>query len=82
MAMVPVSVALGSSGLVAICGILPVINRTAIVSPIALPIARMMEEKIPDFAAGRITFVIVSRLSAPSARDEMCIRDRHRLSAY
>ena len=67
--MVPVIVAAGEKIPCGMTATFPVMSSTAIVSPMALPIPRIMDEKIPDFAAGRITFVIVSRLSAPSAYD-------------
>ncbi len=48
---------------------LPATIRTAMVSPIALPIPRMIAAAIPDSAAGTITRLIVCHRVAPMARE-------------
>ena len=45
--------------------VFPISIVTVIVSPKALPIARIYEEKIPDPATGNTTFLITSALVAP-----------------
>ena len=47
----------------------PVTIITAMVSPMALPTPRMIAAEIPEMAAGTTTFVVVSHLVAPMARD-------------
>ncbi len=54
------------------CGIFtefPATIITAMVSPTALPMARMTLAMIPDFAARIVTIWIVCHVVAPSARD-------------
>ena len=50
-------------------GAFPVSIRTAIVSPMALPIPSMMAADTPDTAAGRTTLTMDSHLVAPIARE-------------
>ena len=47
----------------------PVTIRTAMVSPIARPMPRMMAAVIPEMAAGTTTRTIVCHFVAPSARE-------------
>jgi hypothetical protein len=47
----------------------PATIRTTIVSPRTLASPRIMEVQIPEIAAGRVIFVIVSHLVAPRAYD-------------
>lgn len=50
-------------------GVDPAARATIIVSPIALEIAKKNDAIIPDEAAGKIIFFIVSNLFAPNAKD-------------
>jgi len=71
-AMVPVRVLIrentfhSGSGMT---GEFPVSMRTAMVSPMALPIPRMIAADIPERAAGMTTLTMESHLVAPMARD-------------
>lgn len=50
-------------------GVDPAASATIIVSPIALEIAKKNDAIIPDEAAGKTIFFIVSNLFAPNAKD-------------
>ena len=56
-----------SSGLKVSCGLEPTASATAIVSPIARLMARMIEAMIPDSAAGKTTLRVTSKRVAPIA---------------
>ena len=49
------------------CGFVPTASSTAIVSPIARLVARMIDAMIPDSAAGRTTLRTTSNFVAPIA---------------
>ena len=63
-----VSVAVGESSDVTICGVLPMSICTAIVSPMARAIASTTAVRMPGAAAGTMTWTIVCHHVAPSAR--------------
>ena len=68
----PVIVLMGENTFVIGLGMmaaLPVTIITAMVSPIALPIPRIMAAVIPDRAEGTITLLIVCHLVAPIDRE-------------
>ena len=49
------------------CGFVPTASTTAIVSPMARLIARMIEAMIPEIAAGKTTLRTTSNFVAPIA---------------
>jgi hypothetical protein len=82
-----VRVAVGINSDQAICGVLPMTICTAIVSPNARAMARMIEVRMPGAAAGRMTPVIVCqrvtpRASDPSSRARGTERGRHPSCRY
>ena len=61
----PVIVCIDSKGFNVIWGLAPAAIATIIVSPIALDIAKINDETIPEIDAGNTIFFITSNLVAP-----------------